>query len=86
MSSAYVYVLQSLKNKRLYYGSTNNLQRRMGEHLRGQSKYTKFLRPLELVYYEEFNSLAEARKRELFFKTGKGREFIKQKLNGRMVA
>ncbi len=36
--------------------------------------------PWELVYFEEFETSVEARKREQYFKTGIGREFIKIKL------
>ena len=73
----YVYILRSLKNRRLYTGSTNDLKRRLNEHNRGQSKYTKHTGPFELIYKEEFLTSSEAYKRELFFKTGKGRDFLK---------
>jgi len=75
-----VYVLKSEKNGRLYYGCTNSLKRRLAEHNSGYSKYTKNLRPLKLVYSEMCDSLTEARKREKFFKSGRGREIIKLKL------
>ena len=73
----FAYVLRSIKNGRFYYGSTNNLERRLKEHNSGESKYTRHTRPFELVYFEEFEILKEARKREMFFKSGKGRKFIK---------
>lgn len=76
----YIYVLQSLVNERLYTGSTNNIERRLKEHNSGQSKYTSLTKPFKLVYSEEYLSRLEARKRELFLKTGKGREFLKTKL------
>ncbi len=76
----YTYVLKSLKNNRFYYGCTNNLQRRLQEHNLGKSKYTKFIRPLKLVYFEKFKDLKKARKREKFFKSGQGRNFIKRKV------
>ncbi|MBI3495238.1 GIY-YIG nuclease family protein, partial [Candidatus Berkelbacteria bacterium] len=76
----YTYVLQSEKNKRNYYGSTDNLDRRLAEHNRGHTPATRFIRPLKVVYFETFKTLSESRKRELFFKSGQGREFIKQQL------
>ena len=76
----YIYVLKSLKNGRLYTGSTNNLERRILEHNSGWSKYTKSTGPFELVYGEEYKTKTEAYNRELFLKTGKGREFIKSVL------
>jgi putative endonuclease len=76
----FAYVLKSERNHRLYYGSTNNLKRRLKEHNAGQSKYTRSTRPFKIVYFEEYRTLKEARKRELFYKSGKGREYIKKKL------
>jgi len=73
-----VYVLKSLKNGRLYTGSTNNLTRRFYEHNSGKSKYTKLTRPFKLVYKEGFKSRSEAAKKELFLKSGKGREYLKR--------
>ena len=73
----YVYVLQSLKNERLYIGSTNNLERRLSEHNSGKSRYTRSTRPFELVYQEDYGERIEARRRELFLKSGKGREFLR---------
>lgn len=73
----YVYVLKSLKNNRLYTGSTSNLNKRIGQHNLGLSKYTKLTRPFKLIYKEEYKTRAEAYRRELFLKSGKGRELLK---------
>lgn len=73
----YVYVLKSLKNNRLYTGSTNNLERRFDEHNSGKSKYTKLTRPFKLVYSEKISTRVEAIRKEKYFKTGKGREELK---------
>ena len=73
----HVYVLRSLKNGRLYIGSTNDLERRLAEHNSGKSKYTRSTRPFELVYQEDCKERVEARRRELFLKSGKGREFLR---------
>ena len=79
----YVYVLRSLKNKRLYTGSTNNLERRIAEHNSGQSKYTRQTVPFELIYKEGYLTKSEAYKREVYLKTGKGREFLNSVLRVR---
>jgi len=76
----YVYILKSLKNGRYYTGSTNDLKRRLVEHNSGGSKYTKLTRPFVLVHKEEFNTRKEAVVRELFLKTGAGRNWIKNNL------
>ncbi len=73
----FVYVLKSLVNGRLYNGSTKDLKRRLFEHNAGKSRYTSLTRPFKLVYKEAYNTRSEAVKRELFFKTGKGRELLR---------
>ncbi|MEK7127764.1 MAG: GIY-YIG nuclease family protein, partial [Patescibacteria group bacterium] len=65
----FAYVLRSIKNGRFYYGSSNNLERRLKEHNSGKTYSLKYVRPLELVYSEEFSTLKEARAREKFFKS-----------------
>jgi putative endonuclease len=72
------YVLKSLVNGRLYTGSTNNFLRRFSEHNTGKSKYTRSLKPFIVVHKEEYITRNEAVNRELFLKTGKGRELIKK--------
>lgn len=60
-----VYILECA-DQTYYVGCTNNLEKRLKEH--NQSKngahYTKIRRPVVLKYFEEFLTLAEARKRE----------------------
>lgn len=73
----YVYILKSLKDSKRYIGMTSDLNRRLSEHNSGKVKSTKNRRPLELIYTEEFISKEEALNRETFFKSGKGREFLK---------
>lgn len=80
----YVYVLKSLKNSRLYTGSTDNVDRRLKEHNNGGSKYTRSTKPFELVYKEEFTTRSEACQKELFYKTGKGRDLLKKLLTTRV--
>lgn len=74
----YVYVIRSLKNRRLYTGSTDNVKRRLYEHNSGLSKATKYTRPFELLHQEQYDSRSEAYRREMYLKTGKGREELKK--------
>lgn len=60
----YIYVLQSINDKSLYIGKTKDLNKRLAEHNRGGSRYTRNLAPLRLVYYEAYNSELDARERE----------------------
>ena len=71
-----VYVLKSNLKKFHYVGFTDNLERRLAQHNAGYNKSTKPYRPFELLYTETVNTSHEARKREKFLKSGKGREFI----------
>ena len=76
----YVYVLKSVKDNKLYIGKTKNLKRRFKEHNNGQVPATKTRRPLKLIFYEAFLDSKDAGRDELFFKTGYGREVLKEKL------
>ncbi|MFA6428082.1 MAG: GIY-YIG nuclease family protein [Candidatus Buchananbacteria bacterium] len=77
----YVYVLQSLKNKRLYTGLTGDLKRRFGEHNAKQGgKYTSKVAPFKLIYYEAYLNKPDASAAEKFYKSGYGREVFKEKV------
>jgi len=64
LSMFYVYILQSLKSKKLYVGFTADLRRRLNEHNSGLSSSTKYSIPWNLVYYEDYQSERDARVRE----------------------
>ena len=64
----YVYIIKC-GNGTLYTGWTNNLEKRFKDHSLGRgAKYTKGRGPLELVYYEIYESKSEALKREYAIK------------------
>ncbi|MDO8600919.1 MAG: GIY-YIG nuclease family protein [bacterium] len=60
----YFYVLQSLKDKNLYFGYSDDLRRRLKEHNDGRVSATKNRRPLECIYYEAYKAKKDARERE----------------------
>jgi len=60
----YVYVLKSSADGNFYVGSTKDLRRRFRLHNAGKIYSTKNRIPLELVYYEAYQSESDARKRE----------------------
>ncbi len=72
----HTYVLFSKKLNKRYVGSTADVQLRLNEHNSGHSRFTKGGIPWSLIYIEKFNTLSEARKRELFLKSGIGRKFL----------
>ena len=73
----YVYVLKSQHHWRFYVGLTQDVDRRLAEHNSGKTKSTKGYRPWTLFFIEEFNSRLDARKREIYLKSGSGKEWIK---------
>lgn len=78
----YIYFLKSeIKDKWIYVGSTNNLEKRLNEHNQGKNKSTKAYRPLKIIYQEEFHSEKEAREREKYFKRWDGRNEKKKILS-----
>ena len=57
------------KDGSLYTGWTNDLEQRVAAHNTGKgAKYTKARRPVELVYFEEFETKEQAMKREYAIK------------------
>ncbi|CAN5440621.1 hypothetical protein BH11BAC1_BH11BAC1_23890 [soil metagenome] len=73
----FAYVLKSLKDNRFYYGSCENIEVRLKSHNAGKVRSTKARRPLTLHYSEIFETRTEARKRELFFKSIDGYNWLK---------
>lgn len=57
----YVYIATNIRNTVLYIGITNNIQRRMYEHVNGViDGFTKKYNIYKLIYYYEFDSPQEA--------------------------
>ncbi len=73
----YVYVLQSLKDKKLYIGYSANLKKRIQYHYSGNVRSTKGRRPLKLIFYEAFTGKEDAERRERYFKTNSGKKSLK---------
>jgi putative endonuclease len=78
----YVYILHSKKDSKLYTGYTPDLKERFKKHEKGYVKATKSRRPLELVYYEAYTDMGDAKRREKYLKGGKGKKELKIQLQG----
>ena len=76
----YSYVLRSLKNGILYKGSTQDIEKRLIIHNQGLVNYSSKHTPWELVLFEQFETRGEAIKREKWYKTGTGRDWIKSQI------
>jgi len=53
----------------------------MKAHNAGKVRSTKAYRPWKVVYAEQYDLYSEARKRELFLKSGAGRKWLKEQFN-----
>lgn len=80
MKFHYVYGLLSEKDGEFYIGSTNDLKRRIAEHRQGKNISTSKRLPLKLIFYEAYPSELDAKRREEYFKTAKGKTTLKQML------
>ena len=56
---------------------TNDLGRRLSEHKRGQSFYTRNFSDFRLIYKEECEDYKKGRIREKYLKSGCGKELLK---------
>lgn len=72
-----VYVLYSEKDKQLYVGYTQNIRKRLQEHDQGENTSTKHRRPLKLIFLEYYILKEDAKSRELYFKSSRGKRMLK---------
>jgi len=80
-----VYILYSSQYNKVYIGYTSNLLERFKSHnCLGKKGWTVRFRPWQVIYCEYFIEKADAEHREKQLKGGKGREWIKQKINGEL--
>jgi len=79
----YVYILRSVKFGVYYVGCTKDIKKRLKLHNDGFVKSTQNKKPWELLYQEKYESLNEARQRELKIKSWKRRSAIGKLISGR---
>jgi putative endonuclease len=78
-----MYSVNAIKSKRfnyIYVGISNDVQRRIDQHNKGQNKSTKPYRPFFLFYEEHFRTRDEARIREKFLKNASGKRYLRKVL------
>lgn len=86
MKFYYVYVLRSLaKQGYIYVGFTHDLKKRLTEHNSGSEFSTKPYIPYELIFYEAYRSIKDAKRREEYFKTTKGKTTLRAMLREFLV-
>jgi predicted GIY-YIG superfamily endonuclease len=75
----YVYVLVSTVHRTRYYtGLTSDVEARLAAHNAGLSKHTANSRPWRVVTTIEFSDAEQARRFELYLKSGSGRAFARR--------
>ena len=75
----FVYVLWSEKLRKRYTGYSEDVEARFEKHNSGKSTYTKRGIPWKIIHIEEFQTKSEAMQRELYLKTGIGRDWLSKK-------
>jgi len=80
MKFFYVYVLRSFRHEFIYVGFTSDLKKRFSEHNSGGELSTKPYCPFELIHYEAYANEKDAKRREEYFKTTKGKTTLKMML------
>jgi putative endonuclease len=69
----YVYVLHNPLKDFIYVGYSENLTHRLKEHRSGKVRSTKPYRPLNLIFYEAYAVKSDAKRREKYLKSNKGK-------------
>ena len=77
MKFYYVYILHNPSKNFIYAGYSEDLKTRKSAHDNGEVTSTKTYRPLELIHYEAYKHMKDAKCREEYFKTTKGRVTLK---------
>ena len=77
----YVYILKSQKDSaRIYIGKAADINKRLKEHNRGESPFTKTFIPWKLQTFIWFENDKSATDFEKYLKSGSGFSFMKKRL------
>ncbi|OHA88854.1 MAG: hypothetical protein A3C70_02125 [Candidatus Zambryskibacteria bacterium RIFCSPHIGHO2_02_FULL_43_14] len=76
----YTYIIQSLKDKSFYIGSTSDLKKRLKQHNSGQANYSSNKTPFKLVWYGASINKSKAQEFEKYLKSSSGFAFRNKRL------
>jgi predicted GIY-YIG superfamily endonuclease len=76
----YTYIIQSLKDKSFYIGSTSDLKKRVNQHNKGQANYSSTKVPFQIVWYGAFMNKIKAQEFEKYLKSSSGFAFRNKRL------
>ena len=71
----YAYILQSLKDKSFYIGSTKDLKARLNKHNSKSVAYSSSHAPFHIIWYSAFLSKEKAIAFEMYLKSSSGFAF-----------
>lgn len=74
----YLYILESLKNRTYYIGSTIDFNIRLIQHKEGKVKATRHLLPVKPVYVQKYDAIKKARTIEYWLKKQKDKKLLKR--------
>ena len=77
----FAYVVKSDNHDFYYKGHSEDLEKRLLQHNSGMTESIRPFLPVSLVYYESFQTRAQAIAREKYFKSAAGRRYLSKKLN-----
>ena len=80
MKFYYIYILLNKSKNFIYIGFTEDLRMRVKTHNNGENKSTKPYLPLELIHYEAYRNIKDAKRRELYLKSNRGKTTLKTML------
>jgi predicted GIY-YIG superfamily endonuclease len=76
----YVYILESLKDKSHYIGTTSDLKNRLNEHNSGETKSNKSKLPYKIIWYCAIPKKETAYNFERYLKSSSGYAFTNKHL------
>ncbi len=69
-----------MKDDDQYVGYTEDLNKRIEKHKKGLVLATKHRRPLKLIYFEACLNKQDAKQREIYLKSTRGRRWLGKRL------
>ena len=77
----WVYAISSLNFNYIYVGMSIIVNERIERHNSGRERTTRHYAPFKLIYVEECENRVVARKREKYWKSGVGKEQLRELRN-----
>ncbi len=73
MKFYYIYILHNSAKDFIYIGYSEDLKQRLISHNKGENKSTKPYIPLDIIHYEAYKNMKDAKRREFYLKSNKGK-------------